>query len=179
MKSIQPKITVSDDDLSLLGTLGIDEDEFAQFAFDEWIHWLSAENRPTTLSEQEVDRLYRIIAEASSEKDLTIDRLIRDYKLPEGRARFLRSAVRRRYPQILAPEIDKLVQLIKNAEKVDDGHSKFRIVEDDVFLFREVAKTKGWGVDQLKLERRGLGQYNVIVRKDLKDGLTSELGKYK
>jgi len=180
MKSIQPKIDMSDDDFSLLSGLGVDPDEIARQAFDEWVRWLSANKRPTTLSEQEVDRLYKVFSQASHDPDLTLDRLVRDYKLPVGRSKFLLSAVRKRYPKILDPEINEMVSLITAAAtRVDrEGYFRFRIVEDRIFIFKGIAQNKEWGVEQLSLERSGLGQFNVRVSKDLKDELIAELKKY-
>jgi len=176
-KSITPKITVSDEDSSLLDYLKIDPEEFVRLAFDEWVRWIRANKRPTTISEQEVDRLYGIFSQASQKKELNLERLIRDYKFPVGRARFLDSAVRKKYPKILAPEILKMIDLIKSAV-VDKDFFRFRIVEERAYIFREIAKDKGWGVEQLKLESHGLGQFDVRVSEDKRVELVGELEGY-
>ena len=177
-KYVEPKIKVSDEDYQFLDDQKIDAKQLAEKAFTEWLDWLNGNKRHSTISDLEVERLYEMFL--TNQESITENHLIRDLKFPVGRVRFLISAVRKKYPKVLGPEIEKIRILVNDPTKtpVDDHYFRFRILEDFVYVFRDMAKSNGWSVEKLSLERQGLGQFNVRVLESLRDDLLVELKKY-
>ena len=171
-------IPLSRDRSAIFSKLGVAPDEVAKQAFDEWLLWLTAEKRPTTLSELEVERLYRIYSDPSLRNELTEEHLIRDLKFPVGRVRYLLSSVRKRYPQFLSPRIEDMLKQIDAAKSGQDQTIGFIVRDDEAYIFREIAKNQKWDSKELWMERRGLGQFVVRVSVSLKEDLKSELEKY-
>jgi len=164
----------------LLDGLDIDQQVFAQIAFDEIVAWLRGSNRPGSLSELEVERLWNIFSHASDPGGLTEDRLIRDLKFPLGKVRYLMASVRKKYPKSLSPIISKIESAVKSAQPGDDKGKTlvFPIGDDEAYILRQIAKDNSWTNEKIKLQTLGLRQYQVVISAGLKDPLLQELKKY-
>lgn len=181
-KEIQPKIEISDESMSKFAALGIDPAEFADRAFEEWDEWLGGNRRPETLSELEVERLYDIFSQTSSPKILTETTLVRNMRFPLGRARYLLAAVRKKYPKINSPRIREIIDSISGAQpkqgKYQNTVIAFPIMDNEVYIFKEIAQERSWGVKQFTIAKAGLGQYEASVSDGLKGALIQELKGY-
>lgn len=96
-------------------------EKLREYAFEEWLNWISGTYRPTTLTEQTIDRVLIIYSKLIDEVPKMED-IIRGFNLPVGRARYIASSLKYtnnlEFVDKLLKELDaKLDAAEKNAAK--------------------------------------------------------------
>jgi len=170
------------DVVALIG-LGIDMSSLASLAFDEYLAWLLGTRRPTTISEIEVERLYKIFRDASGEGSklqLNEEYLIGRLRFPVGRVRYLVSAVRKMHPDVMSPMIKEALAELDKATSTQEQESriKFSVPEEIAYILREIAKQGKWELQSFKLSMPGYGRFTVEMSNGLKSNLSAALKNY-
>lgn len=163
--------------LKIMTDLEIDLENLAQLAFEEFVEWIVGIERPTTLSELSVDRLYKIFTRASTPAYFREENLILKLRFPVGRARYLFSTVRKKYPKVVRPVIEKFINEIKQATP-RDGYFTLKIFQEYAYVFGAIAKKEEWNMEQLSFRKIGIGQLEVAVIARLKNELVDDLKEY-
>lgn len=154
--------------------LDIDPEKVAEIAFVEFDDWINGRKRPRTISELAIDRLYEVFTEASTPKELTEEALVRDFRFSLAQARHYLSAVRKRYPEVISPMIEDLIRSVQEATE-DNGKVRFKIVDEQSYIFRQIAKKRGWVNEQISFKVVGPGQRQVEIDSALKAQLIGDL----
>jgi hypothetical protein len=154
--------------------LNIDPEKVAEIAFVEFDDWINGRKRPRTISELVIDRLYKVFTEASVPRELTEEALVRDFRFSLAQARHYLSAVSKRYPDIISSVIEDLIRIVQEGTE-DDGKIRFKIVEEQSFVFRQIAKKRGWVNEQVRFKVVGPGQRQVEIDSELKAQLVEDL----
>jgi hypothetical protein len=58
-------------------------------ALQEWMDWLSGDSRPMSISELEIERIYKIYEKVLTKQFPSVDRLGKIFQMPMGRARYI------------------------------------------------------------------------------------------
>lgn len=159
---------------SIYDRLGIDPEKVASLAFAEFDDWINGRKRPRTVSELTIDRLYNIFTKASTPKDLTEEALVRDFRFSLQQARHYLSAVRKRYPDVISPMIEDLTRIVQEGIE-DSGKVRFKILDEQSFIFRVIAKKRGWVNEQISFKVIGPGQHQIEINSGLRTQLIEDL----
>lgn len=154
--------------------LHIDPEKVAEIAFVEFDDWINGRKRPRTISELVIDRLYEVFTEASTPKELTEEALVRDFRFSLAQARHYLSAVRKRYPDVILPMIEYLIRSVQEATE-DNGKVRFKIVDEQSYVFRQIAKKRRWVNEQISFKVVGPGQRQIEIESELKVQLVEDL----
>lgn len=158
----------------LYDRLNISPEKMAEMAFKEYDNWINGHRRPRTVSELTIDRLYKLFTEASTPEELTEEALIRDFRFSLQQARYYLSAVRKRYPDIVSPMIEALINKVQESRE-DNGKIRFKVMDEESFIILQIAKRHGWVNEQISLKSIGPGQRQVEIDNNLKKDLIEDL----
>lgn len=96
--------------------------DFSIMAAEEFISWLSAEERPTSISELETKRIFLIYTHILKDVLPTAEVIGQAFNLPMGRSRYIVQNMNYRYPEFMRRRrITAIVTALEKGEVSDDG----------------------------------------------------------
>jgi len=103
-------------------------ESIAQFAFDEWMEWLSNSERPVSLTEQSINRVIKIFSNVMPDAEPDVDFLYNKFNIPFGKARYIIQVVSERQLRELNDRSWKqLITALTKAEAEGTGRSEAKI----------------------------------------------------
>jgi hypothetical protein len=95
---------------------------FAETAIEELLAWISAEQRPTSISEVETNRIYRIYHCILQDMLPTVEDIGQSFNLPMGRARYIVQNINYRHPFFMRKRrITAIIAALEKGEESQDG----------------------------------------------------------
>lgn len=100
-------------------------------ALDEWSQWLNGEDRPTSLSEVETKRIYRLYQAVLINEIPTVRHIGEHFNLPLGRSRYIVQNLNYRYPHFMSMRILHAVrQALLNPQSTTDGLQRITLPKE-------------------------------------------------
>lgn len=96
--------------------------DFSVTAIEELMSWLSADQRPTSISELETNRIFLIYSRILKDLLPTAEDIGQSFNLPMGRSRYIVQNLNYRHPEFMKRRrITTIIAALERGEVSDDG----------------------------------------------------------
>jgi hypothetical protein len=115
------------------------EKRLAYLAFKEWVEWLKGAERPTKISEQNIQRIMSIYSEILSGEVPDAETLYNEFNIPLGQARYITQAISYKSTGALhGLALQDILRAVNENIDKDEDISVIRIKRSSEKLLREI-----------------------------------------